>query len=91
MEEFAGVCSHALADLGLSGLLSLTVLLILAGGLIPRTLHRTIVGIMQQRIDKLEELLDKRDAQLDRLIPAAETSADALEKIQRACEPVDGG
>ena len=88
MEEFA---SHALADLGLSGLLSLTVLLILAGGLIPRTLHRTIVGIMQQRIDKLEELLDKRDAQLDRLIPAAETSADALEKIQRACEPVDGG
>ena len=88
MEEFAGV---AIADLGLSGLLSLAVLLILVGGLIPRTLHRTIVAIQQQRIDKLEELLDKRDAQLDRLIPAAETSADALEKIQRAADSVEGG
>ncbi|WP_343466343.1 hypothetical protein AAI421_14410 [Rhodococcus aetherivorans] len=88
MEEIAGV---AIADLGLSGLLSLAVLLILAGGLIPRTLHRTIVALQQQRIDKLEELLDKRDSQLDRLIPAAETSADALEKIQRAGEPVEGG
>lgn len=84
MEEFAGV---AIADLGLSGLLSLAVLLILAGGLIPRTLHRTITNLMQQRIDKLEELLSKRDLQIDRLISGAETSAEALEKIQRAAEP----
>ncbi|MGJ5667809.1 hypothetical protein QLG13_08060 [Rhodococcus aetherivorans] len=88
MEEFAGV---TVADLGPSGLLSLAVLLILAGRLIPRTLHRTIVGLMQERIDKLEELLGKRDDQIDRLLPAAETSADALEKIQRAGEPVEGG
>ncbi|KDE14261.1 hypothetical protein [Rhodococcus aetherivorans] len=86
MESVAGI---AVADLGLTGLLSLAVLLILAGGLIPRTLHRTIVTIQQQRIDKLEELLDKRDTQVDRLICGAETSAEALEKIQRAAAEPD--
>ncbi|QIX48948.1 MULTISPECIES: hypothetical protein [Rhodococcus] len=88
MEEIAGV---AIADLGLSGLLTLAVLLILAGGLIPRTLHRTIVAIQQQRIDKLEELLGKRDSQLDRLISGAEKSADALEKIQVSTDPERDG
>ncbi|WML63671.1 hypothetical protein [Rhodococcus sp. AH-ZY2] len=88
MEEFAGV---AISNLGASGLLSLAVLLVMVGRLIPRAMHNMIVAIMQQRIDKLEELLDKRDTQLDRLLPAAETSAEALEKIQRAGEPVEGG
>lgn len=88
MEEFAGV---AISNLGASGLLSLAVLLVMVGRLIPRAMHNMIVAIMQQRIDKLEELLDKRDAQLDRLIPAVETSADALEKIQRAADSVEGG
>lgn len=88
MEEFAGV---AITNLGPSGLLSIAVLLVMVGRLIPRAMHNMIVAIMQQRIDKLEELLDKRDTQLDRLLPAAETSADALEKIQRAGEPAEGG
>lgn len=86
MESLGGI---AIADLGLSGLLSLAVLLVMFGGLIPRYLHRTIVSLMQQRIDKLEELLDKRDTQVDRLICGAETSAEALEKIQRAAAEPD--
>ncbi len=55
-------------DLGPTGLLALTVLLVLVGALIPRTMHKTIVGLLQQRIDKLEELLAKRDGQIDRLL-----------------------
>ncbi|MGV9744580.1 hypothetical protein ACWDTG_06660 [Rhodococcus zopfii] len=84
MEEFAGI---AISDLGLSGLISLAVLMIMVGALIPRSMHKSIVGIMQQRIDKLEELLGKRDTQIDRLLSSAETSAESLEKIQSVTDP----
>lgn len=84
MEEFAGI---AISDLGLSGLISLAVLMIMVGALIPRSMHKSIVGIMQQRIDKLEELLGKRDTQIDRLLSSAETSAESLEKIQSVTAP----
>ncbi|UVT24986.1 hypothetical protein NXT08_22555 [Rhodococcus pyridinivorans] len=84
MVEFDGI---GMADLGLSGLLSLAVLLILAGRLIPRSMHRSIVDLMQQRIDKLEELLSKRDRQIDRMLPAMESTAESMEKIQSVTEP----
>ena len=88
MEEFAGI---AVSDLGLSGLISLAVLMIMVGALIPRSMHKSIVGIMQQRIDKLEELLGKRDTQIDRLLSSAETSAESLEKIQSVTDPEKRG
>lgn len=88
MEEFAGI---AIRDFGLSGLLSLAVLLILAGRLIPRSMHKSIVELMQQRIDKLEELLGKRDKQIDRMLPAMESSAESLEKIQSVTDPEKRG
>lgn len=88
MEEFAGI---AISDLGLSGLISLAVLMIMVGALIPRSMHKSIVGIMQQRIDKLEELLGKRDTQIDRLLSSAETSAESLEKIQSVTDPEKRG
>lgn len=86
VEDFAGI---ALADLGLSGLLSFAVLMILVGALIPRPIHRAIVALMQLRIDKLEQIIDKKDAQLDRALAAVDRSADSLEAIQRA-PTVDG-
>lgn len=88
MEEFAGI---AIADLGLSGLLSFVVLMILVGALIPRSMHKAITALMQQRIDKLEELLGKRDTQIDRLLSSAETSAESLEKIQSVTDPEKQG
>ncbi|MBM4492582.1 hypothetical protein GS436_02795 [Rhodococcus hoagii] len=88
MEQIAGV---AVGDLGPTGLLALTVLLVLIGALIPRTMHKTIVGLLQQRIDKLEELLAKRDGQIDRLLPSAETSAETLAKIQSVTDPDRSG
>ncbi|NKS41685.1 hypothetical protein A4U94_01190 [Prescottella equi] len=88
MEQIAGI---AVTDLGLTGLLTLAVLLILVGALIPRPVHKTIVGLQQQRIDKLEELLSKRDGQIDRLLPSAETSAETLAKIQSVTHPDRSG
>lgn len=69
-----------ITSLGPSGLLSLAVLLILVGKLIPRSTHEAIVNLLTDR-------LQKQDKQIDRLITGANTSADALEKIQRETDP----
>ncbi|NKV10290.1 hypothetical protein GS909_02330 [Rhodococcus hoagii] len=89
MEQIAGI---AITDLGTDRAATLAVLLILVGALIPRPVHKTIVAcLQQQRIDKLEELLSKRDGQIDRLLPSAETSAETLAKIQSVTDPDRSG
>ncbi|MEE2058984.1 hypothetical protein [Rhodococcus artemisiae] len=88
MESVAGI---AVADLGLSGLLALTVLLILGGGLVPRRQYRSALAekdqqIAEHRADKVaqRQIIDEQAMQISLLIPKIELSvhiADALKKL----------
>lgn len=88
MESIAGI---AVADLGLTGLLAIAVLLILGGGLVPRWLYRSALAekdkqIEEHREDKaaLRKLVDEKDRQLSMLIPNVELPvrmADALKRL----------
>ena len=89
MEEFAGI---AIGDLGLSGLLSLAVLLILAGRLIPRSMHKVIVEIKDDIINDQRERIKELVRQNDRLISGTSTSVHIAESIHdKAYEPPAGG
>ena len=88
MDSVAGI---AVTDLGLTGLLSLAVLLILGGGLVPRWLYRSAlaeknlqIDEKNKRIEKLEDLTVEQSQQISTLIPKIELSvhiADALKKL----------
>ena len=78
-----------ITTIGPPGLLTLVVVLILRGQLIARAMHREIVELHQLRTSKLEQIIDKKDAQLDRALDGVGRSADSLESIQRS--PDRGG
>lgn len=78
MEQIAGI---AVADLGLSGLLALAVLLILVGALIPRPVHKVIVAIKDDIINDQRERIKELVRQNDRLISGAGTAVHIAESI----------
>ncbi|MFF0816647.1 hypothetical protein ACFYVR_16070 [Rhodococcus sp. NPDC003318] len=88
MEQIAGI---AVADLGLSGLLALAVLLILVGALIPRPVHKVIVAIKDDIINDQRERLRELERQVDRLISGTSTSVHIAESIhEKAYENPSG-
>ena len=73
-----------LAEIGPWGLVSVFVMLVLFGGLIPRWIHNQRVGDRDKEIDLLRKMLDKRDTQFDKLVRQGELIVKLLEDIKRA-------
>lgn len=79
----------AAQTISLPGLIALAVILIYFGVLIPAPQHKKLLAIQDKRIQKLEEIIEKKDEQLRRALDGVGRSADSLESIQRA--PAAGG
>lgn len=71
-------------DLSAAGLLSLTVLLIVFGYLIPRWTHTQRIADKDKQIALFEKMLEKRDEQVGRLIEQNEVIVKLLEDIKSA-------
>ncbi len=66
------------------GLVSMFVMLVFLGGLVPRWIHNERIKDKNQLIDKLTQALDKRDEQFDTLLKQNEISTAALEELKKA-------
>lgn len=79
---FDGIVGTGLAEAGPVGLLSLFVLLIFFGGLVPRWLHTQRMADKDERIRYLESMVDKRDEQFVKLIEQGELVVRLLEGLR---------
>lgn len=84
------VIPPGVTDLGLGGLVAMGLLLIFFGKLIPRSVHEDRVGDLKAQLTEkdatityLQTALDKRDAQVDKMLSDAQISTRAIESIQR--------
>jgi len=80
---FEGV---AFSQLGPWGLVSVFVMLVFLGGLVPRWIHNQRVDDKDRLIDRLTAALDKRDEQFDILIKQGEAVVKLLEDLKRASD-----
>jgi hypothetical protein len=83
---FDGVNLTGLGDLGPVGVLTLVVLMILFGLLVPRWQHNQRIADKDKVNETLQKALDKRDEQVDKLIEGQELMARLLEDIKRVTE-----
>lgn len=91
MEEVAGI---AVADLGLSGLLSLAVLLILVGALIPRPIVKFMLRAKDDTIADQRSLIRELTSQNRDLIGGTMTGVRVAESIHDKAyngAPVEAG
>jgi len=77
-----GVGLAGLADVGPWGLVTLFVLLVLFGRLIPRWTHDQRMGDKDERIRHLESMVDKRDEQFEKLLTNGELVIKLLEDLR---------
>lgn len=75
-----------LKNVGAVSLVSLTVLLVLLGGLIPRWQHKERIADKDRQIATLQAALDKRDEQVDRLLQNDNVVIELLRSLQREAE-----
>lgn len=68
--------------LSATAFVSLIVMLVLFGYLVPRWLHNERVNDKTSQINYLQTALDKRDAQVDRLLEQGQLMLDLLEDIK---------
>lgn len=68
--------------LSATAFVSLIVMLVLFGYLVPRWLHNERVNDKTSQINYLQAALDKRDAQVDRLLEQGQLMLDLLEDIK---------
>lgn len=79
---FDGVGLAGLANLGPWGLVTVFVLLILFGRLIPRWTHEQRITDRDERIRYLEKMVDKRDEQFEKLLANGELVIKLLEDLK---------
>lgn len=79
------------ADIGPWGLLTVFVMLVLLGGLVPRWIHSQRVSDRDKEIALLRTMLDKRDEQFDKLVKQGEITIRLLEDIKRVSVEQHGG
>ncbi len=75
-----------LKDIGAGALVSLTVLLVLLGVLIPRSQHRERIADKDRQIAALQTALDKRDEQVNRLLENDNIVIELLRSIKSEAE-----
>ncbi|MCD2096524.1 hypothetical protein [Rhodococcus rhodochrous] len=87
MEEFA---SFLTSDIGLGGILSTVMLLIIFGGLVPWRQHRSALAekdrqIEEHREDKIvqRKIIDEQASQISLLIPKIEVSVHMAETLKK--------
>lgn len=68
--------------LSATAFVSLIVLLVLFGYLVPRWLHNERVRDKNDQISYLQTALDKRDSQVDKLLEQGQLTIDLLEDIK---------
>jgi hypothetical protein len=73
-------------DLGVSGVLSVFVLMLLAGRIRPKSWMDEIIELHKQRAADAIAALDKRDAQLDEVLKALETGNNLAKALTEAAE-----
>lgn len=90
MESIAGI---PIADLGATGLLALTVALIIFGGLVPRWLYKSALEEKDKQITEknlenkaLRELTTEQSQQISTLIPKIELSLHIAEVVKKLGE-----
>ncbi len=76
------ISGMGLGDVGLSGLVTLGVLLVFFGGLIPRWVHNERMKDKNELIHTLQKSLDKRDEQVDKLTDQMELNIKLLEDLK---------
>jgi hypothetical protein len=76
----------AIESWGPTSLVSLAVLLIFLGGLIPRWMHNERIKDKDNRITYLEAALDKRDEQVDALLSGNDMIIQLLTSIKAEAE-----
>lgn len=72
--------------IGLPGLLSVFVMLVFFGGLVPRWIFNRIIQDKDELIDRLTKALDKRDEQFDKLFQQGELTVKLLEDLKAASQ-----
>lgn len=70
------------ANLGPWGLVSVFVMLVMFGQLVPRWIHTQRVEDRDKEIDVLRRMIDKRDEQVNKLIEQNELMVKLLEDIK---------
>ena len=75
-----------LKDIGAGALVSLTVLLVLLGGLIPRWQHKERMADKDRQLAALQTALDKRDEQVDKLLENDNVVIELLRSLKREVE-----
>lgn len=83
---FEEITAAALKDIGATALVTLTVLMIMTGGLIPRWTHRERMGDKDRQIGYLQAALDKRDEQVEKLLENDGVAIELLKSIKREAE-----
>lgn len=81
-----GITPALLGDWGAKGLVSLIVLLVLLGILVPRWIHKERVNDKDQQIKYLQAALDKRDEQVDSLLDGHNLVVQLLQSIKQEAE-----
>lgn len=80
-----------LADYGPAGLVSVFVLLLYLGGVVPRWIHNQRVQDKAEQIQYLRAMVDKRDEQVDKLVAQGELTTRLLEEIKAAASKTGAG
>ena len=75
-----------LKDIGAGALVSLTVLLVLLGVLVPRSQHKERIADKDRQIAALQTALDKRDEQVDKLLQNDHVVIELLRSLKREAE-----
>ena len=70
------------ANIGPWGLVSVFVMMVLLGYLIPRSFHNQRVKDRDEEIKLLRAMIDKRDAQFEQLVKQGELTVRLLEDIK---------
>lgn len=70
------------AQFGPWGLVSVFVMMVFLGGLVPRWIHNQRVKDRDEEIKLLRAMIDKRDEQFDKLVKQNELSIRLLEDIK---------
>lgn len=78
--------AEILKNVGAVSLVSLTVLLVLLGGLIPRWQHKERIADKDRQIAALQTSLDKRDEQVDKLLENDTLMIELLRSIKIEAE-----
>lgn len=81
-----GLSVEVWTRLGVGGLLTLVVVLILTGRLVPRSTVDRTDRQNEQRMAELREALDKREQQIDRMLPGYEVTVQLLRSIKSKAE-----